>query len=221
MKICSKCEEQKTFSNFGKRKVSKDGYQGICKVCKNGIRRQNRHKYKDQEKVYDRQYRIDNKGRLNEAKREWCKANSDKVKASAKKSYFANRERRLHVAKVYASGHKEDKRDYDRQYRENNQGKRLAWSRRRELSKTSRAPTWLTDNDLQYMADLYTNCREAEEVFGDVGLDIKFHVDHIYPLQGDLVSGLHTPLNLQILSANENIVKSNYYDPDEGLVYGT
>ena len=40
-----------------------------------------------------------------------------------------------------------------------------------------------------------------------------FHVDHFYPLQGEKVSGLHVPANLRIITAAENIRKSNRYDP--------
>ena len=41
----------------------------------------------------------------------------------------------------------------------------------------------------------------------------KYHVDHIVPLQGQLVSGFHHEDNLQILTAKDNHEKSNKFIP--------
>jgi hypothetical protein len=46
------------------------------------------------------------------------------------------------------------------------------------------------------------------------------HVDHIFPLCGRLVSGLHVPENLQIIPARENIAKSNKFAPSLAGVTG-
>ena len=75
---------------------------------------------------------------------------------------------------------------------------------KRRAAKLQRTPAWLTAEDHSLMADYYQMAKELEQIF-----PWKQHVDHILPLQGKLVSGLHTPLNLQILSEAANLQKSN------------
>ena len=54
-------------------------------------------------------------------------------------------------------------------------------------------------NDKKEIAEFYRNCPEGH------------HVDHIIPLNGKNVSGLHTVSNLQYLPATENLRKSNKF----------
>jgi 5-methylcytosine-specific restriction endonuclease McrA len=41
---------------------------------------------------------------------------------------------------------------------------------------------------------------------------VQWHVDHIIPLQGKNVSGLHVPENLQVIQGSLNIKKGNRFD---------
>lgn len=52
---------------------------------------------------------------------------------------------------------------------------------------------------------------EARRISLETG--IKHHVDHVLPVNGDLVSGLHVETNLQILTALDNIKKGNRFEP--------
>lgn len=62
-----------------------------------------------------------------------------------------------------------------------------------------RIPSWHS-TEKEAVAEFYENCPEG------------YHVDHIIPLQGEYVSGLHTLNNLQYLPAKENLDKSNKFD---------
>jgi hypothetical protein len=73
-------------------------------------------------------------------------------------------------------------------------------------SKLNATPNWLTQEHHDQIKLIYAHAKECELLTGD-----KYHVDHIVPLQGENVSGLHVPWNLQVLPADINIKKSNSY----------
>jgi hypothetical protein len=61
-------------------------------------------------------------------------------------------------------------------------------------------PKWA---NLESIKEFYYNCPEGH------------HVDHIIPLQGKYVCGLHLESNLQYLLASKNCAKSNYHESEE------
>lgn len=92
------------------------------------------------------------------------------------------------------------------QYQKNNRHKDRAWQGKRRATKYQATPVWA---DLQAIIDVY---KEAAEMTQRTG--IVHHVDHIVPLQSNLVCGLHVPANLQVLEGSINNSKGNRYWPD-------
>jgi hypothetical protein len=82
--------------------------------------------------------------------------------------------------------------------------KRNASNALRRAAKLHATPPWLTKEHKKQIKDRYLEAAKRTQETG-----IKHHVDHILPLQGETVSGLHVPWNLQILTAAENISKKN------------
>jgi len=79
---------------------------------------------------------------------------------------------------------------------------------KRRAAKLLAIPSWLTEEDYKAMEAIYA---EAKRLEAETGLI--YHVDHIHPLQGKLVCGLHCPTNLQILTEAENCSKGNKFTP--------
>jgi hypothetical protein len=92
-------------------------------------------------------------------------------------------------------------------YRDNNPALLQALAVKRRVSKLNRTPKWTTKEDLDAIKHIYIIANQFSKSFGT-----EYHVDHIIPLQGKLVSGLHVPSNLQIIPAIDNIKKGNKYE---------
>ena len=103
--------------------------------------------------------------------------------------------------------HRESVLAYKKIYRQENKSKITAANAARKKVIKQRTPKWLTDFDKLKIQCIYSIAamltRENKE---------PWHVDHIIPLQGKLVSGLHVPSNLQPMRGVENIGKKNKYE---------
>ena len=72
-----------------------------------------------------------------------------------------------------------------------------------EYEKVEALHKQILDITLKYkgnIKEIYNNCPKG------------YHVDHIIPLQGTLVSGLHVENNLQYLLAKDNLIKNNKFN---------
>ena len=140
----------------------------------------------------------------------WRRKNADKVAAYSRKWLDANKEQRRKIEQSWRA------RNPDRVAAHNakagakwskaNSGKRNALTLKRKAAKLQRTPAWA---DLGAIEQFYI---EAVRVSRDTG--IPHEVDHVIPLQGENVSGLHVETNLQILSRRENRAKQNRMQGD-------
>jgi hypothetical protein len=121
----------------------------------------------------------------------WQKDNADKCNENTKKWQEQNPSKVTATAKNYSM---------------NNKGKVNANTAKRAAVKLQRTPKWLSKLHFKQIGIFYDSASMLTEELG-----IEFEVDHIIPLRGDNVSGLHVPWNLQVITAKENRVKGSKY----------
>lgn len=88
--------------------------------------------------------------------------------------------------------------------------KMRAYQKKRKLSAKRAAPPWLTSDHLFKMETIYRKAATLQKL-----LSIPMQVDHIIPLQGKDVCGLHVPWNLRAIPAEINQWKKNKLPPKE------
>ena len=206
MNPCNQCEKPFSETEFQKRSGRPGQWHRACKSCLNAARKA---KYPEV------------KERRNQKSKEWQAANPERVKQTRKAHYENNKERVLAQAAVYRIFHKDQekksrKAHYERNkehnlrtaslYRQANKGKVNAWQKQYQTRKRNAIPKWA---NLEKIMAIYEIAAWLTKESGE-----EFHVDHIVPLQGKTVCGLHCEANLTLLPATENLSKSNRYWPD-------
>ena len=87
--------------------------------------------------------------------------------------------------------------------------KNAPWVKRRD-AKLERIPSWSNKADLKAIKKIYARCKRINKLTG-----VEHHVDHVIPLQGKNISGLHHSTNLAIIPAALNASKSNKWEFQE------
>lgn len=142
-----------------------------------------------------------------------CKTCSAKAR---KKRYIENAEKERAYSKNYAETHPEWKKESnEKNYSGNTEARRIACRKWYQLNKgamnakTRKRQLRLRDASLanaykDEIKKIYEHARDCSVVTGE-----PYHVDHIVPIHGENICGLHVPWNLQVLPAEVNAKKSN------------
>lgn len=207
-KYCPDCKQSKIpEGNFYKNRSRPDGFGAYCKAC---TAQRAKPSTPAQRELLQRRYA------------EWSSRNCRK--AHGREYYKKNREFLLSKNKKWREENKELYREIRRKWVEENVDRLLAakkkwnqenvdkvkrYSANRRAALINRTPGWLTPEDFQKIDFTYLCAYVYSQESG-----VAHHVDHILPLQGKYVSGLHVPSNLQVLTGEENLKKSNKWTPE-------
>lgn len=138
-----------------------------------------------------RNYRAKNKEKVRISIEGWRKANPEKAKANSNRW----RKTKPELAQLY-----------DKKYRAENKAVFRAGDARRRACELNATPSWA---DKGAILGFYKAAQGLSMLLGEW-----YHVDHIVPLRGKTVCGLHCEANLQVLPALENLKKKNLFWPD-------
>jgi len=184
-----KLEREKAYKNKAYYKAWYEKNKEKVKAQRKNYREKNKEKIKDYHKAW---YELNKERAINNAK-SWSEKNKEKAKAHRKKWKNSNSEK----IRAYA-------RAYSRAYSKKYPFKVSAMNAKRRAAKLQRTVSWANKKLIQ---QIYKQAKKLSEQTGEL-----YHVDHIIPLQGKKVSGLHVETNLQVLLAKDNIRKSNFFE---------
>ncbi len=180
MKVCKECNIEKLEMDFHKKRGRKGGISAECKSCK---------------KTRDSLYYQKNKEAIIIRTKKYCQENRSVSRASAAKYYKNNRSEINHKKREHYRNNRSAEIMKNRIWLANGgQAIKNAYEAKRRAAKLQATPFWA---DVEELKRIYEEC------------PIGCQVDHVLPLKGKTVCGLHIPINLQYLTAFENGSKGN------------
>lgn len=191
MKKCKKCSKNKSLEEFSINSKQKDGRATYCKLCFNEYYKSYRKINLNKKKLSEKLYYDKNREDILVKKRVYRKDNNEKIKIKKKVFYNSNK------SSINAR---------TKDWREKNPGQVKANNIKRLVREIKATPKWLTKEQMEEINAFYFLSKELAWLNQD---GKPHHVDHIIPLQGKNVCGLHVPWNLQLLSAKDNMIKGN------------
>jgi hypothetical protein len=179
MPVCTRCLEDKTADSFHRDRRRPTGIRQKCKVCAAATRPSRAGS--EASAVHWAKYYSEKREALLSAMRD-----SPTRKAASRRRYAEKRDEILVKQRAYAM-------------LPESKASNAARERKRTVRRKAATPAWLTAAQHQEIRNFYWHAKDATRVTGE-----PYHVDHILPLQGRQVCGLHVPWNLRVVPADIN-----------------
>lgn len=163
--------------------------------------------YRKRSQAMRRTWYQENRQRLLSAAAEYRRKNPDRI-ADYRRWYAAKHPDRLRLASLqWRSQNKEHLKVYMREYRAENAALFAQHAARRRARNVLAEPAWLSDSEKRRIALIYQLSRTKSQWTG-----VPHEVDHVVPLAGEDVCGLHVPWNLKVIPAADNRAKCNNFE---------
>ena len=150
--------------------------------------------------------RLDDPAKFRASSKLWRDANPEKVRESINKCRAAKPDQYKATMKAWEKRNPDKVAAKSKKYREKHPEVFAAHSAKRRATKQKATPQWSETTNIRVM---YLDAKIQSDNTG-----LTYEVDHIIPLQSNLVCGLHCLDNLRVISSIDNRTKSNYYWPD-------
>lgn len=197
LKRCYICKKEQPVAMFSRNRSRSDGFENRCKQC---------------DHAKGKEWYVRNKARVIERHAKWREKNALKF------AEYSATWRRRHPAKVLALREKlkpyhkeyhklwyaanlESKRAKNRQWHKSNPAAHAAICARRRAAELHRRVPW-ADNEA--IGRVYETARRLTLITG-----VPHEVDHVFPLQGKIMSGLHVETNLCVTTRVKNRSRGN------------
>lgn len=222
MKTCTKCGEAKELEEFGSWGNSRPGkLKAQCKLCLNSSKREWHAQNKDAAHASNKAWLAANHKRRSEKTRPYLRAyraqHGERLKAMGRAYYQENKSSPEYIrtrqawsarnwraiqarSQSYYEKNSEAIRKRTRSWAVRHPAKCQGYSSARRAAEEQARLVKTTPE----LTRVFSKCRELTAATG-----VPHEVDHIYPLRGHLVCGLHVPSNLRVVTAKLNSRKGS------------
>lgn len=133
-----------------------------------------------------------------------------------KQYYQKNKEKRKRQTSIWAKENRDKKNLSHKKWRLANLEKDAAARAEKRARKLKATPLWVDEDEKFLISEVYALAKLRTKATG-----VQWEVDHIVPLQGTIVCGLHTLVNLQLLPKSLNCKKHNHWDVETSSSFFT